>query len=258
MRTPEQIKAMKNKEKIAVLTAYGYPIAKILDEAKFDIILVGDSLGMVVMGYETTKEVTMQDMIRHVKAVANGSKNTLIIADMPINSYNTSQEAIKNAKLLIEAGAHGVKPEGKPDIINTLTKQNIPVMGHIGLLPQTQKYEVKGKNAEEAKNLISDAKKTEKAGAFSIIIESVPTELAKRITKSINIPTIGIGAGKYCDGQVLVINDMLGFYDKLKPKFVKQYADLWNVIKKAVLQYKEEVKQGKFPAEEHSYNKTFK
>jgi len=253
MKTPEQIKAMKNKEKIAVLTAYGYPIAKILDESDFDIILVGDSLGMVVLGYETTKQVTMQDIIRHTNAVANGAKNTLIIADLPINSYNTEEEAIKNARLLLEAGAHAVKPEGKSDIVKALAEQNIPVMGHIGLLPQTQAYKVKGKDEEEAKNLINEAKEMEKAGAFSMVIESVPTELAKKITESVNIPTIGIGAGKYCDGQVLVINDMLGFYDKLKPKFVKQYADLWNIIKKAVSEYRNEVKEGKFPSEEHSY-----
>lgn len=253
MKTPEQVKAMKGREKIAVLTAYGYPIAKILDEAEFDIILVGDSLGMVVLGYETTKQVTMQDMIRHVQAVANGAKNTLIVADLPINSYNTKEDAVKNAKLLIEAGAKGVKPEGKPEIIEALTKENIPVMGHIGLLPQTDKYSVKGKDEEEAEKLIQTAKETEKAGAFCIVIESVPIELAKKITNSIGIPTIGIGAGKYCDGQILVVNDMLGFYDKLKPKFAKQYVDLWEIIKKAVSEYKEEVKEGKFPTKEYSY-----
>ena len=253
MKTTEQIKAMKNKEKIVVLTAYDYSMAKILDESGFDIILVGDSLGMVVLGYETTKHVTIQDIERHTKAVANGAKNTLIIADLPINSYNTEEDAIKNAKLLLEAGAHGVKPEGKVDIVKALTKQNIPVMAHIGLLPQTQAYSVKGKNEEEAKELINEAKEIEKAGAFSTVIESVPPELAKKITESINIPTIGIGAGKDCDGQVLVINDILGLYDKFKPKFVKQYANLWETIKKAVSQYKEEVKQEKFPSEEHSY-----
>ena len=253
MKTQQEIKAMKGKEKIAVLTAYGYPFAKILDEAKFDIILVGDSLGMVVLGYETTKEVTMQDMIRHVKAVVNGAKNTMIIADMPINSCNTKEDAVKNARLLLKAGAHGVKPEGKPEIVKALAKEKIPVMGHIGLLPQTDKYRVKGKDEEEAKNLISQAKEIEKAGAFSLVIESVPIKLAKKITESINIPTIGIGAGKYCDGQVLVINDMLGLYDKFKPKFAKQYVNLWGIIKKAVLQYKKEVREGKFPTEEYSY-----
>ncbi len=253
MKTPEQVKAMKGKEKIAVLTAYGYPIAKILDETEFDMILVGDSLGMVVLGYETTKQVTMQDMVRHVQAVANGAKNTLIIADLPINSYNTKEDAVKNAKLLLEAGAHGVKPEGKPEIIEALTKESIPVMGHTGLLPQTDKYEVKGKDKEEAEKLIQTAKEIEKAGAFCIVIESVPTELAKTITESISIPTIGIGAGKECDGQVLVVNDMLGFYDKLKPKFAKKYTNLWPIIKKAVSEYKEEVKEGKFPTEEYSY-----
>lgn len=253
MKTPQEIKAMKNKEKIAVLTAYGYPFAKILDQAEFDIILVGDSLGMVVLGYETTKQVTMQDMLRHVKAVANGAKNTLIVGDMPIKSYNTKQDAIKNARLLIEAGAYAVKPEGKPEIIEALVKENIPVMAHVGLLPQTQAYKVKGKEQEEAEEIIKQAKEIEKAGAFSIIIESVPEELAKRITESVNIPTIGIGAGKHCDGQVLVINDMLGLYDKLKPKFVRQYANLWKTTKDAVLKYKQEVKQGKFPTEEHSY-----
>jgi len=253
MKTPEQIKAMKNKEKIAVLTAYGYPIAKILDEANFDIILVGDSLGMVVLGYETTKQVTIEDIVRHTKAVANGAKNTLIIADLPINTYNTEEDAIKNAKLLLEAGAHGVKPEGKKEIVRALTKQNIFVMGHIGLLPQTQQYSVKGKHEEEAKNLINEAKEIEKAGAFSIVIESVPLKLAKKITSSINIPTIGIGAGPYCDGQVLVINDLLGLYDKLKPKFVKQYANLWEIIKKAVIRYRDDVKASKFPTKKYSF-----
>src|SRR3989344_6430060 len=178
MKTPEEIKAMKAEEKIAVLTAYGYPFAKILDEAKFDIILVGDSLGMVVLGHETTKQVTMQDMLRHVEAVSNGAKNTLIIADMPINSCNAKEDAIKNARLLLKAGSHGVKLEEKPDIVKALTKENIHVMGHIGLLPQTDKYGVKGNEQEEAEELLKQAKEIEKAGAFCIVIESVPMELA--------------------------------------------------------------------------------
>lgn len=253
MLTVEKVRAMKNKEKIVMLTAYDYGLAKIMDNV-VDIILVGDSLGMVVLGYDSTKQVTMQDMLRHTEAVARGTKNALIVADMPYLSDRNAQEAIKNTKLLLNAGAKAVKPEGKPAIVETLVKANIPVMGHIGLLPQTaEKYSVQGKDEETANKLLEEAISLEKAGAFAVVLECIPYKLAKKITCSINIPTIGIGAGPYCDGQVLVSYDMLGLYDKLKPKFVRKYVDLKEIIKEAIINYKEDVKKKRFPKKEESY-----
>lgn len=236
-----------------MLTAYGYCLAKIM-EGIVDIILVGDSLGMVVLGYDSTREVTMKDMLRHTGAVARGAKNSLIVADLPYKSDKNEKLAVKNAKLLLNAGAKAVKVEGKPRIVEALVKANIPVMGHIGLLPQTaEKYSVQGKDEETANKLLEEAKLLERAGVFAVVLECVPSELAKKITDSINIPTIGIGAGPYCDGQVLVTNDMLGLYDKLKPKFVRQYLDLKEVIKGAVTNYKEDVKNKRFPIKKESY-----
>lgn len=242
----QNIKSMKSKEKIAVLTAYGYNLAKIMDGI-VDIILVGDSLGMVVLGYNNTREVTMQDMLRHTQAVARGATKSLIVADMPFKSDETPEQAIKNAQLLIQAGANAVKPEGKPEIVEALTKANIEVMGHVGLLPQTaETYSIKGKEPAEAETILEQAKALEKAGAFAVVIECVPETLAKKITETLKIPTIGIGSGKYCDGQVLVSNDMLGLYES-PPKFVKKYANLNEIIKKAITSYKEDVKKGVFP-----------
>ena len=250
------IEKIKKKEKIVMLTAYDYQTAKLIDEVGVDLILIGDSLGMVVLGHKDTKNVTMQEMIHHTKAVVNGVKNSLIIGDMPIHTYDTVDDALVNAKKFIEVGAHGVKIEGnKPNIIKALLKEGIPVMGHLGLLPQTtEKYSVKGKEEIEAEKIYKDALELEKLGVFSIVLECVPENLAKKITDSVKIPTIGIGAGKYCRGQVLVINDLLGMDDSFKPKHVKKYADLSKTIKNAVSKFKEEVLEGKFPDDEHTFH----
>jgi 3-methyl-2-oxobutanoate hydroxymethyltransferase len=252
----EEIRRKKAREKIIMLTAYDYQMAKILDQASVDLILVGDSSGMVVQGYATTREVTMTDMIFHVRAVARGAKNTPIIGDMPINSSDTAREALKNAKRFIESGARGVKIEGnKPDVVKTLIDEGIPVMGHVGMLPQVaEKYRVKGKDPEEAHRILQDALDLDRIGVFSIVVECVPQSLAKRITEGTKAPTIGIGAGKYCDGQVLVINDMLGFDESFRPKYVKTYANLNRTIKDAVARFREEVISGRYPDEEHTYH----
>lgn len=247
---------LKKKKKIIMLTAYDCQTAKLLDEVGIDLILVGDSLGMVVLGYKDTKKVTMEEMLHHTRAVTRGAKNTLIIGDMPINTYNTIQDALTNAKKFLEAGAHGVKIEGnKPEIIKALLNEGIPVMGHLGLLPQTaEKYCVKGKDKDEAEKIYKDALELDELGVFSIVLECIPESLAKRITESIKNPTIGIGAGKYCDGQVLVINDLLGMDESFYTKFLKKYANLAKIIKNAVSKFKEEVLEEKFPDEEHTYH----
>jgi 3-methyl-2-oxobutanoate hydroxymethyltransferase len=252
----ERIRQKKGKEKIIMLTAYDYQMAKILDDVGIDLILVGDSLGMVIQGYSDTKSVTMADMLYHTRAVARGVKKTPIIGDMPINSYNTPEEALNNARKFIEAGAHGVKIEGnKPEIAKALIDAGILVQGHVGMLPQMADiYRVKGKIPEEAEKIFRDALELDKLGVFSIVIECVPESLAKRITETVSAPTIGIGAGKYCDGQVLVINDMLGMDLSFKPKFVKRYAELNKVIKEAVAKFVEEVSTGVYPDEEHTYH----
>jgi 3-methyl-2-oxobutanoate hydroxymethyltransferase len=253
--TTSQIKSMKGKEKITVLTAYDYSTAKYMDEAGINIILIGDSLGMVVLGYENTLSVTMEDMIRHTGAVSRGAKNALIVADMPANSYNDDESAALNAKALIKSGADTIKLENAPEITKFLVKNKIDVMGHIGLTPQTAtNFKVQGKDEETADKLIKQAKELETAGCYSLILECIPVELAKKITKSISIPTIGIGAGPYCDGQVLVTNDMIGLYDRLSPKFVKKYAQLGKEMKKAFENYIKEVKEGEFPKDEHSFH----
>jgi 3-methyl-2-oxobutanoate hydroxymethyltransferase len=239
-----KIKSMKGKEKITVLTAYGYAFARILEEVGIDIILVGDSLGNVVLGYDSTKEVTMQDMIRHTGAVRRGAISSFIVADMPYKSDETSVKAVENAKLLIDAGADAVKVEGKSEIVRALVANRINVMGHIGHLPQTAEKPVVHKDFDA---LVKEAKALQEAGAFAIVLELVETDVAKRLTDYIDVPTIGIGAGPNCDGQVLVINDMLGLFDKFKPKFVKEYAKLGDEAKKAVKAYKKEVKKGEFP-----------
>jgi 3-methyl-2-oxobutanoate hydroxymethyltransferase len=252
----ERIRQKKGKEKIIMLTAYDYQMAKILDEVGIDLILVGDSLGMVVQGYSDTKSVTINDMLYHTRAVARGAKRTPIIGDMPINTYNTPEDALSNASKFIEAGAHGVKIEGnKPEVVKALIDAGIPVQGHVGMLPQlADAYRVKGKKPEEAEQIFNDALELDKLGVFSIVIECVPESLAKRITEAVNAPTIGIGAGKYCDGQVLVINDMLGMDLSFKPKFVKRYAELYTIINNAVFKFIEEVSTGAYPDEEHTYH----
>lgn len=243
----------KNKQKITVLTAYDYITATILDEAGIDIIMIGDSVGNVNLGYETTVPVTMDEMIMHTKAVKRGVKNALIVADMPFLSYQTGiNDAVKNAGLLIKAGAHAVKLEGGKnfsDVIEKLVKTGIPVMGHAGLLPQSVNkeggYFIKGKTEDETKIVWEDALTIEKAGAFSTVLECVVPELAKKITDELKIPTIGIGSGKECDGQVLVINDLLGFSVRPIPKFAKPKINLRNIITEEVLTYIRDVKENK-------------
>ena len=256
MKSVESIRRRKGKEKIVMLTAYDYQTAKILDAVGIDVILVGDSLGMVFQGCKDTKSVTMEAMIYHTRAVARGARNTPVIGDMPIHSYDTVEDALENARLFIEAGADGVKIEGnKPEIIKALIAEGIPVMGHVGLLPQTaEAYKVRGKTAEEAEKIFRDALEVDRCGVFSIVLECIPESLAKRITENVKAPTIGIGAGKYCDGQVLVINDMLGFDDSFAPKYLKKYADLNKIIKNAVKRFMEEVRSGVYPDEEHTYH----
>jgi len=262
-KTILDIKKMKETgEKITVLTAYDYAIASIMDECGVDMILVGDSLGMVVLGYDTTLPVTMEDMLHHTKAVSRGAQNTLVIGDMPFLSYQVSPEvALANAgRFLQEAGAQAVKLEGgreTAEIVHKITSAGIPVMAHIGLTPQSIHqiggFKVQGKKEDAAQRIIGDAKAMEEAGAFSVVLELIPEKLAEEITKSVNIPTIGIGGGVNCDGQVLVINDMLGLYDKFTPKHVKKFADLNPEIKKAVNGYITEVKNCTFPDSEHSF-----
>lgn len=247
---------LTKKGKIVMLTAYDYQMAKILDETGIDLILVGDSLGMVVLGYQNTKSVTMEDMIHHTRAVARGTKNTPIIGDMPIDSYNTVEDALENAKQLLEAGAHGVKIEGnRPLIVETLVKEGIPVMGHVGLLPQsTDRFRLKGKKAMEAERILEDAVELDKMGVFAIVLECIPKSLAKKITETVNAPTIGIGAGIHCDGQVLVINDVLGFDEAFSPKYLKRYASIGREIRKAIVNFKDDVLNGKYPDEKHTYH----
>ncbi|MDO8721414.1 MAG: 3-methyl-2-oxobutanoate hydroxymethyltransferase [Syntrophales bacterium] len=248
-------------EKITMLTAYDYATAIVLDESGVDIILVGDSLGMVVLGYDSTLPVTMEDMLHHTKAVTRGAKRALVIADMPFLSYQVStEEALHNAgKFLKEAGAQGVKLEGGreiADLIRKITSIGIPVMAHLGLTPQSVHqlggYKIQGKDDATAKKLIEDARMIEEAGAFSVVLECVPAALAGKISQAVAIPTIGIGAGVYCDGQVLVINDMLGMFERFTPKFVKKYCNLNAQMKEGVKKYIDEVKSGAFPDEDHS------
>lgn len=257
------IKKMKSVgEKITMLTAYDFPMASILDESDIDIILVGDSLGNVVLGYQSTLPVTMDDMVRHTQAVARGVQRAMIVADMPFLSYQVSSEsALANAgRLLKEADAQAVKLEGgreHAEIVHKMTYAGIPVMAHLGLTPQSVNqlggYKVQGKNEDAAETIIRDAKILEEAGAFSLVLECVPEKLASDITAALSIPTIGIGAGVHCDGQVLVVNDMLGISDRMTPKFVKKYANLNQAIKDAVKQYIADVKTSAFPDDEHSF-----
>jgi 3-methyl-2-oxobutanoate hydroxymethyltransferase len=251
----DELKAKKGKEKIVMLTAYDYQMAKLLNKTGIDLILVGDSLGMVVMGYPSTKKVTMCSMLYHTEAVVRGSKQIPVIGDMPINTCKTPTIALRNAKDFIKAGATGVKIEGyQPAVIEKLIANAIPVMGHIGLLPQTApKYHLVGKNINEAKRILADAIALDKLGVFSIVFECIPSGLAQRITESVSVPTIGIGAGKYCNGQVLVVNDLLGMDEDFNPKFVKRFANLSALIQKSVIKFKQEVRKGKYPDDEHTF-----
>ncbi len=249
-------------EKITMLTAYDYSTAKLMDEAGINSILVGDSLGTVILGYEDTLPVTMEDILHHTKAVARGAKNALVVADMPFMSYQTSvYDAVKNAgRLIKEGGAQAVKLEGGAAVteqISAIVKASIPVVAHIGLTPQSVNvfggHKVQGKSEESAKQIIEDAKAVEAAGAFALVMECVPASLAKIISDTVSIPTIGIGAGAGCDGQVLVYQDMLGMFTDFSPKFVKRYADVGSIMKEAFKNYIEEVQNGTFPTEEHTF-----
>ena len=261
--TAPSLSNMKEKgEKISVLTAYDYLMANMLDEAGIDVILVGDSLGMVVLGYESTIPVTMEMMLHHVAAVKRGVSRALLVADMPFLSYqNGVDNAVENSgRFLQESGAEAVKIEGGEIVAKTIekiVKFGIPVMGHLGLTPQSinqfGSYNVVGKQKKIAQQLLNDARILEEAGVFSLVLEKVPSDLAKKISESIKIPTIGIGAGKYCDGQVLVSHDMLGIYDKFNPKFVRRYAELGKEIRTAFSKYIQDVKNNKFPTENESY-----
>ena len=261
--TIDAVVGMKTKgEKICVLTAYDFPTASFLDQAGIDIVLVGDSLGMVVLGYDNTLKVTMADMLHHCKAVSRGVTRAFTVADMPFLSYTTPQQALENAgRFIQEASMNSVKIEGGREmgpVVERIVSAGIPVMGHIGYTPQHSlqfgKQIVQGREEEKAKKLIDDAKALEQAGAFSIVLECVPRALASKITQSLSVPTIGIGSGPGCDGQVLVTNDLLGLYEKILPKFVKKYADIGSDMKNAFAQYIQDVRSGKFPAEEHSFS----
>lgn len=254
--------AKVNNDKLTMLTAYDYSTAKLMDESGINGILVGDSLGMVCLGYEDTLSVTMEDMIHHTRAVSRGAKNTLVVADMPFMSYQTSvYDAVVNAgRLMKEGRAQAVKLEGGTEVaeqIRAIVNASIPVMGHIGLTPQSINafggFKVQGKSEEAARKLLEDAKAVEEAGAFSVVLECVPTKLAKFISEQISIPTIGIGAGDGCDGQILVYQDMLGMYSDFTPKFVKKYANIGEEMKKAFNAYIREVKDGVFPDEAHGF-----
>ncbi len=249
-------------EKLTMLTAYDYTTARLVDEAGINAILVGDSLGMVMLGYEDTLSVTMEDMIHHSAAVARGVKNTLLITDMPFMSYQASvYDAVVNAgRLMKEGRTHAVKLEGGLEVcdhIRAIVKASIPVCGHIGLTPQSVNafggFKVQGKGEEAAQRILDEARALEEAGAFAIVLECVPQALAAKITESVQIPTIGIGAGAGCDGQVLVYQDMLAMYADMKPKFVKQFAQIGSQMKAAFAAYKEEVAAGTFPAPEHTF-----
>lgn len=255
--------AKDNNRKISMLTAYDYSMAKIVDAAGIDSVLVGDSLGMVFQGNESTLPVTLDEIIYHTKAVVRGVKNALVVADMPFLSYHVSkEEAVRNAgRMIKEGGAEAVKMEGGTlfsETIKAVVDAQIPVMGHIGLTPQSVNafggFKVQGKDEQSAKRIWEDAKLLEEAGVFAITLECIPDKLAQLITKSLRIPTIGIGAGKSCDGQVLVINDMLGMFSDFVPRFVKQYARLNTEITAAVQGYIAEVREGDFPAGEHTFD----
>ncbi|MFH2046133.1 MAG: 3-methyl-2-oxobutanoate hydroxymethyltransferase [Pseudomonadota bacterium] len=260
---PDIKERKKSGKKITMLTAYDYPTALLVDKAEIDIILVGDSLAMVVLGYKDTVSVTMEEMLHHIKAVSGAVQRALVIGDMPFGSYNVSiKEAIYNAnRMMKEAKADCIKLEGgcrMAPVAKAIVEAGIPVQGHIGLTPQTASslggFKVQGKSFEAALALVEDAKALEDAGCFSIVLEAIPSPIAKIITESISIPTIGIGAGIDCDGQVLVTHDLIGLFDKFTPKFVKQYAKISDIIFSSVSQYKSDVENLQFPEEKHGFS----
>jgi 3-methyl-2-oxobutanoate hydroxymethyltransferase len=264
VKTPiPKFKEMKKEgKKFRMITAYDYQMANLIESTEIELILVGDSLGMVMLGYNGTTGVTMREMIHHIKPVVKGAPNTVIVGDMPFGSYNGSTgQAVANAtRLMKEGGCDCVKLEGGLNVIDkveAIVKAGIPVMGHIGLTPQTSSmlggFKVQGKGLEDAKRIIEEAKALEKAGAFSVVVECVPSQIAKLITQNLEIPTLGIGAGPYCDAQVLVTQDMIGMFSKFVPKFVKQYAQVGDTIVNAINEFATEVEEGKFPSEQHCF-----
>ncbi|MEE2822843.1 MAG: 3-methyl-2-oxobutanoate hydroxymethyltransferase [Acidobacteriota bacterium] len=263
LRIPDLVKKKQQGEKLTMLTAYDYLFAKLLDEAGIDILLVGDSVGMVLLGYETTLPVTLEMMIHHSQAVSRGAQRAFVIADMPFLSYQVSiSEAVRNAgRLIQEGGVSAVKIEGgkvMADVVHRLVDVGIPVMGHLGLLPQSVHqlggFRIQAKNQEDVERLLEDAKILEEAGAFSIVLESIPANVALQVTSQLSIPTIGIGAGPHCDGQVLVSHDVFGLSQDNTPNFVKQYAQLGTELKKAVAAYVADVQAGNFPSKEHFFD----
>ncbi|MGZ4809134.1 MAG: 3-methyl-2-oxobutanoate hydroxymethyltransferase [Thermoanaerobaculia bacterium] len=261
--TAPAVRAMKGAQRIGMITAYDFPGAKIADAAGSDIILVGDSLAMVVLGYPDTLSVTVDDMIHHTRAVVRAATTALVVGDMPYLSYHVSvEESVRNAGRFIQAGAQAVKVEGgKPSrikMIEAILDAEIPVMGHIGLTPQSVNalggFKLQGKNVDDARRLVDEAVAIEQAGCFSLVLECVPTELAQLITEKISIPTIGIGAGPHCDGQVLVFHDLLGLYDGHTPKFVRRYAEIGAEIKTAIEKYLADVREGRFPNDAESFH----
>lgn len=259
--TIHKLREMKQRgEKISALTAYDFFTAKIMDEVGIQLVLVGDSLGMAVLGYENTLPVTMDEMVHHTKAVARAKPQALLVADMPFMTYSTVSAALENAGRFIQAGADAVKLEGGETVIDqvrSLVENGVPVLGHIGLLPQsileTGGYKIQGRTAQSAERLLRDAKALEQAGVFAMVIEGTATAVAEQVTKAISVPTIGIGAGVHCDGQVLVSNDMLGLFTWFTPKHVKRYANLSEEMRKAFAAYKSEVESGEFPGLEQTF-----
>jgi 3-methyl-2-oxobutanoate hydroxymethyltransferase len=261
--TAPAVRAMKGSSRIGMITAYDYPSARVADAAGADVILVGDSLAMVVLGHPDTLQVTVDDMVHHTRAAARGAQRALLVGDMPYLSYHISiEESVRNAGRFVRAGAHAVKIEGgKPQRIKTveaIVDAEIPVMGHIGLTPQSVNalggFKLQGKAADDARRLVDEALALEQAGCFSIVLEMVPAELAAVITDRVSIPTIGIGAGPHCDGQVLVFHDLLGLYDGHVPRFVRQYAQLGAAMQSAIEQYLGDVREGRFPSDAESFH----
>ncbi|UCF87891.1 MAG: 3-methyl-2-oxobutanoate hydroxymethyltransferase [bacterium] len=260
--TINTIKAMKGLDPIVMVTAYDYPSALYADRAGVHITLVGDSLAQVVLGYDTTVPITMEEMLHHTRAAGRGCQRSLLVADMPFGSYQKGPaDAFENAcRFLKETPAHSVKLEGgvtMAETINYLTMRSIPVMGHVGLMPQSVHqmggYRVQGRGKEGLRALLDDARAVQDAGAYSIVLEGVPMEAARQVTRELAIPTIGIGAGPHCDGQVLVLNDLLGLYDQFVPKFVKRYAEMGKEMERAIREFAKDVTERTFPGKEHSY-----
>lgn len=262
MTVPDLLRYKREKKKVIVVTAYDALFTRIIEQAGIEAILVGDSLGVVVQGKANTLSVTMEDMVYHTRLVAGAAQRAMVIGDMPFMSYQASKEdALRNAGRFLQAGAHAVKLEGGAvvlDRVEAMTQLGIPVIGHLGMTPQSVHqyggYKVQGKGKDQAETLLSDAKALEAAGAVAVVLEAIPAELAKAISEQVAIPTIGIGAGPHCDGQVLVLYDLLGMFDEFVPKFVKPYAHLKADALQALRRYKEEVEQGKFPSDSESYH----